>query len=560
MRRVNANPMAPSIAGRMAVFRRAAVRLRLARGLVTFVCGVVVSLAAAAREMPAGPDQIYGELFTDVQRARCFPDQKTFVDAVPRGPVPELLAEYLDAKRSGTTVDVCAFAREHFLMPESLSLQVPPTAELREHLDRLWPLLRRAPDRVEAGSSLLPLPHPYIVPGGRFREIYYWDSYFTMLGLRVSGEEGAIEGMIENFAHLLRTYGHIPNGNRTYYLSRSQPPFFALMVELLAERKGPSVYARYLPELRAEHAYWSDATAPTKHRVEIGDAVSLARYYDQQNTPRPESFVEDEAVFQQVGAERPEVYRQLRSAAESGWDFSTRWFGDGRTLESIRTLELVPVDLNCLLYQLERTLARACAESGETEDEARFAAAAERRKRAILQFCWSAEQGFFCDYDLTAKQTSDALTLAGLFPLFVGIATPEQAESVKRVVERRFLKPGGLVTTLVHSGQQWDAPNGWAPLQWVAIGGLEKYGFHALANEIATRWIGLNAAVYARTGKLMEKYNVEDLSLDAGGGEYPGQDGFGWTNGVLLRLLQDYPEAAASAVGLTRKARGSAPE
>lgn len=511
---------------------------------MSFGFGCVLTSAALGGELPAGPDQVLGELFSDIQRARCFPDQKTFADAVPRQPAAEILADYAEARRQGAGIDVCAFVRERFLLPEPVILRVPPAAGLAAHVRQLWPLLRRSPDHVVAGSSLLPLPHPYIVPGGRFREIYYWDSFFTMLGLRVSGEEAMIESMVENFAYLLRTFGHVPNGNRTYYLSRSQPPFFALMVELVAERRGVEIYRRYLDALKAEHAYWSDATAPTRHIVALPDGRRLSRYYDQADTPRPESFVEDEAVSRRAGG-RPEIYREIRSAAESGWDFSSRWFADGKMLESIRTLELAPVDLNCLLYELERTLARASREANEPEEAARFANAASARKQAILQACWSEEARFFCDYDLTARRPAGALTLAGLFPLYCRIATPEQAEAVKRVIETRFLRSGGVVTTLVQTGQQWDAPNGWAPLQWITIRGLENYGYHALAAEIAARWMRLNAAVFARTGKLMEKYNVEDVTLEAGGGEYPSQDGFGWTNGVLLRLMQDYPEVAS---------------
>ncbi|HYP18403.1 MAG TPA: alpha,alpha-trehalase TreF [Opitutus sp.] len=492
-----------------------------------------------------GPDEIFGELFADVQRAKVFPYQKTFADAVPKEPVPTILAAYAEAKRQGT-VDLRAFVEARFLVPEPPETKLAKPDGLEAHVRALWPTLRRAPDAAVPGSSLLPLPHPYIVPGGRFREIYYWDSYFTMLGLRVSGEEATIESMVDNFAHLLRAFGHIPNGNRTYYLSRSQPPFFALMVRLLAERRGPVVYVRYLDALRAEHAYWSDATAGTKHRVTLPDGGELTRYYDQADAPRPEAFLHDEAVLQASGGRGAELYRQLRSACESGWDFSTRWLGEGTRLESIRTLELVPVDLNCLLYELEQTLALACGLAREAADAERFAAMAARRKAAILRACWSEEARFFCDYDLAAGRPATALTLAGVFPLYCGIATPEQAAAVKHAIETRFLRPGGVVTTLVNSGQQWDAPNGWAPLQWVTIQALENYGHGELAAEIARRWTRLNADVFARTGKLMEKYNVEDLSLEAGGGEYPGQDGFGWTNGVLLRLLQDYPAVTSA--------------
>jgi alpha,alpha-trehalase len=386
---------------------------------------------------------------------------------------------------------------------------------------------------------LLPLPQPYIVPGGRFREIYYWDSYFTMLGLRESGHEDLIESMVANFAALIARYGHIPNGNRSYYLSRSQPPFFALMVEFLAEKKGDSAFRTYRDALSAEYDYWMDRTAPTQHVVTLPGGETLNRYYDQKNEPRPEAFALDEETAAKATGDRSAVYRHIRSAAESGWDFSSRWFADGKSLATIETTDVAPVDLNCLLYQLERTLARACELTGDAERRASLTVAAERRRQAILRYCWSPDDGYFFDFRLQTRQRSTAWTLAGVAPLFLQIATDAQARAVAANVREKFLQPGGVVTTLAQTNQQWDWPNGWAPLQWMTIRGLHFYGQEALAKEIAHRWIKLNRDVYARTGRMMEKYNVVDLSLAAGGGEYDAQDGFGWTNGVLLRLLRE---------------------
>lgn len=505
---------------------------------------VLVSLALTlcqswAAERPAGPDEIYGQLFVDVQRASVFPDQKTFVDCVPRESAEKILAAY-DAEKTRPGFDLKAFVAAHFLVPERKVVEVPAGEPIERHVASLWALLRRDPDAAVPGSSLLPLPHPYIVPGGRFREIYYWDSYFTMLGLRESGDEAMIESMVENFAYLIGHYGYIPNGNRTYFLSRSQPPFFSLMIDVLAEKKGLGIYSKYLSALRAEYDYWMDGSALTHHVVRMPDGAALNRYYDQRDTPRPEAFAKEEAVAAKSAEQKTELYRNLRAAAESGWDFSSRWFGDGRSLETIRTTQLVPVDLNCLLQHLELTLSRAYSEAGDKENATHFEEAAERRKHALLRWCWSEEDGYFHDFDLEAKHTSPAQTLAGVMPLFFHLAEPDQARRTKDMIAQKFLRPGGVVTTLVSTGQQWDAPNGWAPLQWLTIHGLENYGEHELASEIAHRWLELNRRVYARTGKMMEKYNVVDTSLEAGGGEYPSQDGFGWTNGVFLKLSRDY--------------------
>lgn len=484
----------------------------------------------------------YGPLFSAVREQAIFSDSKTFVDCIPKFAPAAIMADYLALGRApGAGFNLRQFVEDRFIVPAVDHAVAAPGENLERRLRTLWRILRREADVPQAGSSLLPLPFPYIVPGGRFREIYYWDSYFTMLGLRECGEEEMIGNMAGNFAHLIMRHGFVPNGNRTYYLSRSQPPFFSLMVELMVERQGSEAYARYLPALRAEYDYWMDRTAPTAHVVPMPDGSRLNRYYDQLDTPRPESFVEDEALAGRTTQARGRLWRHVRSAAESGWDFSSRWFADGRSLETIETTNLVPVDLNCLLHQLETTLAKASRAGGDDARADELAAAAARRAQSILSHCWSDQAGYFCDYHLDGRPVTDRVSLAGLFPLFFKLATVDQARAVANAVRQKFLRPGGVVTTLRNAGQQWDAPNGWAPLQWITIQGLENYQCHELAAEIARRWIRLNAEVYARTGKLMEKYNVEDVSLEAGGGEYPSQDGFGWTNGVLLALLKNYP-------------------
>ncbi|MEI6947914.1 alpha,alpha-trehalase TreA [Paraflavisolibacter sp. H34] len=485
------------------------------------------------------PDRLYGELFTAVQTGHIFPDNKTFVDCIPRKDPARILQAYR-AARYTPGFHLKTFVAENFHLPEAPGADfAAKETEVTTHIHKLWNVLKRKSDSTVAGSSLLPLPHPYIVPGGRFREIYYWDSYFTLLGLKESGEDETITNMVRNFAFLIDTYGHIPNGNRTYYLSRSQPPFFSLMLDLLAEIRGPRVYTEHLQALQKEYRYWMDGTAPTRHVVKMPDGSTLNRYYDQLDIPRQEMYVADLETAR-AAKNRGGIYRQLRSAAESGWDFSSRWLADGRSLPTIRTTDLVPVDLNCLLYHLEQTLAKATALKGDSTASRRYGKLAEQRKAAINKYCWSARQGWYTDYNLSTKKHSPELSLAGTAPFFLEVAPAGRIFAAAENIRLRFLLAGGVVTTLKTTGQQWDAPNGWAPLQWMTITGLERYGQPALARTIAGRWIRLNLQVYARTGKLMEKYNVADTSLAAGGGEYPSQDGFGWTNGVLLALWKKY--------------------
>ncbi|SIS83464.1 alpha,alpha-trehalase [Filimonas lacunae] len=489
------------------------------------------------------PDKLYGPLFTDVQMNHVFTDGKTFVDCIPKKDPAEIAAAYKGLKNNPRVrYSLKLFVEANFTAPaEVASGYVSDTSEsVSAHINKLWKVLLHQPDEQVTGSTLLPLPNAYIVPGGRFREIYYWDSYFTMLGLQESGMYDVMESMVNNFSYMIQQYGHIPNGNRTYFLSRSQPPFFSMMLDLLAEKTGNRVYAQYQVALQREYNYWMDKTAAKGHAVKMPDGTILNRYYDQDIVPRQESYYEDSTLGAAVGKKAPQLYRNLRSGAESGWDFSSRWLADGKTLATIQTVNFIPVDLNCLLYHLELTLSKAYKETGDLVQSSYYQKLAIRRKNAILKYCWNTAGSWFTDYNHVTGARSKELTLAGLMPLFVGIATTEQGNAAARTLESRFLKAGGLVTSLKTTGQQWDAPNGWAPLQWMGVQAMNNYNKKELAKSIAARWVQLNTRVYKATGKLMEKYNVTDANAEGGGGEYPAQDGFGWTNGVLLKLIKLY--------------------
>ena len=489
------------------------------------------------------PDKIYGQLFVDVQMNRIFPDNKTFVDCIPKRNPKDIVADYKKiTSNPAIKFSLKSFVEENFTLPANPAdnFHTEANEDIKTHINRLWDVLKRSPDKPVQGSSLLALPNAYIVPGGRFREIYYWDSYFTMLGLQESNRYDMIENMINNFAYLISQYGHIPNGNRSYYLSRSQPPYFSLMVELLAEKEGDQVYALQKNALQKEYDYWTDKTAPTKHVVAMPDGSKLTRYYDQDVHPRQESFYEDSTLAIDFNGDRKMLYKNLRTCAESGWDFSTRWFADGEHLSSIQMTNIVPVDLNCLMHHLELTLAKAYKESGNLLQQNYYNQLAEKRKQAINKYCFNKDENWYYDYNISQKTFSLEKTIAGTTPLFLKVAPESIVKDLGDVLQKEFLKAGGLVTTLKNSGQQWDAPNGWAPLEYIAIKGLDNYGVKDVAKEAASRWVQLNIKVYKSTGKLMEKYNVVDTHIEAGGGEYPSQDGFGWTNGVLLKLMAMY--------------------
>jgi len=556
-------------------------------------------------ESPKTPAELYGPLFEQVQLQRVYPDGKTFVDALPRGS-PEGIREAFQAERKKPGFDLTEFVKLHFVAPgegseapaattpgeaaatpgeaaatpgeatatpsadrsESDSQVADRTADeaaapatgsprepprdpreaARAHIDALWPQLTREPDTADPHSSLIPLPYAYVVPGGRFREVYYWDSYFTMLGLEESDRHDLTRSMLDNFAHLIDAHGHVPNGNRSYYLSRSQPPFFAAMVELAAERDGDEAYRKYLPSLEREYAFWMDGAqlvgrnAAVRRVVRLDDGSVLNRYWDDRATPREESYREDVATARAARRPAAEVYRNLRAAAESGWDFSSRWLTDGRRLETIRTVDIVPVDLNSLLYRLEQTLATAYRVAGQADQARSMGAKSWSRRQAMHRYLWNEDAGAFGDYDWRQQRLTSHLTAATLYPLYFGLASQDQAGRVATFVRQRLLQPDGVATTTAKTGQQWDAPNGWAPLQWLAIKGLRDTGEPRLARDIACRWIDENVEAYAASGKLVEKYDVSGDG-PAGGGEYPTQDGFGWTNGVLRKLMVLYPAA-----------------
>ncbi len=481
------------------------------------------------------------KFYIDVQTSEIFADSKYFVDAIPLFTVDEILANYQHQKIS-SNFNLKQFVLSHFELPkEADNSYTSNHKEIKEHINELWDLLQRNPDKNS--GSLIPLPFSYIVPGGRFREVYYWDSYFTMLGLKASGKVIVIENMLNNFAHLINTFGFIPNGNRTYYLSRSQPPFFTLMVEILASIKGEQILLQYASEIEKEYLFWMSGSAELtneniaiKRVVLVKEGIILNRYFDNLTTPRPEAFIED-VQLSKISSQKPDnLFRNIRAAAESGWDFSSRWFKDEKNMHTIQTTDIIPVDLNCLILHIEETLSKIYALKNNHEVSAMYQVKAINRRNAIQSFCWNEEKQFYFDFNFRESSTTNTYSLAAAFPLFFSIATNAQAMAVCSTITEKFLHSGGVVTTLNSTHQQWDNPNGWAPLQWITYKALKNYNFNKEASTLKNNWLQTNQTTYNETGKMMEKYNVTETNTKAGGGEYPNQDGFGWTNGVYLAL------------------------
>lgn len=531
----------------------------------------IIAITAEAQKCNATPDVLYGVLFEDVQMNNIFPDNKTFVDCVPKRNPADIVKDYVAMKNNPLVkYSLRGFVEANFDLPGQADTTYHSSeGDIVTHITKLWKLLERRPDKQIDCSTLLPLPHPYIVPGGRFREIYYWDSYFTMLGLKESGEIEMIENMVKNFAYMIQKYGHIPNGNRNYYLTRSQPPFFSSIVELLASIKGDAIYKTYLPALEKEYAYWMEGAAQLKpgqrgkRLARLTDGTLLNRYWDDGITPRQESYYKDVETSWRLAEslpvtdsgkdsevakrkQREVLYKNLRAGAASGWDFSSRWMADSLNLYTIQVLDIAPVDLHSLMFHMEKTLEKAYKLNGNEAKRKLMSVAAMKREQALPKF-FSSKLDFYSDLNLNTGKTTNIATAAAMFPLnFFVYGHPDgqqgRGQKAAAFIRKYLLRDGGIVTTPNSTYQQWDAPNGWAPLQWIAVNGLYHSGQNELAYDIAKRWMMLNERTFDATGKMMEKYNVEDMTKPAGGGEYKGQDGFGWTNGVYMamrKLLQD---------------------
>ncbi len=489
------------------------------------------------------PHKDYPILFYDVQTQSIFPNSKIFPNCIPLLPKHRIDSCYLVEKQTNG-FNLKDYVETYFVIPvqSSSKYQSDTSFSIEEHINNTLEELLVDPKSKK--SSLISLPYPYIIPGERFKEVYYWDSYFTMLGLARIGKIELIENIIKNFAWMLDTFGYIPNGNRTYYLSRSQPPYFSLMVQLLSAHKGEQINIEYLPYLEKEYKFWmkgsdrlSDSIIAVDRVVRLPDGTILNRYWDNVAQPRPEAFLEDIELARKSPLPDSVDYRNIRAACESSWDYSSRWLRDKNKYETIETTNILPIDLNCLIYNLEKTLSEIYNLKKDKKTSKHYAELAATRKNAINKIFWDKDSNFYCDYNFVNAQHSTSHNLAGLYPLFFKIAPNKYAKESATFTEDNFLKPGGLVTSLSSTGLQWDAPYGWAPLQYIGIIGLENYGVNSLAEIVKQRWINTNNKIYKETGELLEKYKVENTQFKDGDYEYPRKNGFGYTHGILLELL-----------------------
>jgi len=414
--------------------------------------------------------------------------------------------------------------------------------------------------------GLLYLPRPYVVPGGRFNEMYGWDSYFIQVGLLRDGELDLARDMVDNFVYEILHYGTILNANRTYFLSRSQPPFLTRMILGVYEQTGDQAWLRRtVPAIERYHQFWS--TEP--HAI---PDVGLSRYFDRGTGPAPEVLSDekdengrthydrardyyrthevtdyDESLYYDSARDRLTdlFYKGDRSMRESGFDPSNR-FG----ALNVDVIHYAPVCLNTLLFSMEEDAARIMETLGDAAAAGVWRGRAASRRDLINRLLWDEAAGLYYDYNFRTRRLRRYDFATTFYPLWAGIATPAQAARVRASLAN-FEAPGGLLTSTTATGNQWDAPFGWAPLQMIAVAGLRRYGFHEDADRLAAKFVSLVAKEFDEHGTIVEKYDVRrresDVAADIRFGYSANQIGFGWTNGAVLDLLAGMRPTARGA-------------
>nr|XP_035120681.2 trehalase isoform X2 [Callithrix jacchus] len=526
----------------------------------------------------------HGELLHQVQMAKLYQDDKEFVD-MPLSVAPEqVLQTFTELSRSHNhsipREQLQAFVQEHFqakgqeLQPWTPTdwkdsphfLQKISDGKLRawaEQLHQLWKKLGKKmkpevlshPERF----SLIYSDHPFIVPGGRFVEFYYWDSYWVMEGLLLSEMTETVKDMLQNFLDLVKTYGHVPNGGRVYYLQRSQPPLLTLMMDrYLTHTNDTAFLQENIETLVLELDFW------TKNRtvsVSVGGKnYLLNRYYVPYGGPRPESYSKDAELANTLPeGDREALWAELKAGAESGWDFSSRWLIGGpnpSSLSSIQTSKLVPVDLNAFLCQAEELMSNFYSRLGNESQAVKYRTLRAQRLAALNTVLWDEEAGAWFDYDLENKKKNREFYPSNLTPLWAGcFSDPGVADKALKYLEdsQILTYQYGIPTSLQKTGQQWDFPNAWAPLQDLVIRGLAKAALpraQEVAFQLAQNWIRTNFDVYSQKSAMYEKYDISNGGQPGGGGEYEVQEGFGWTNGVVLMLLDRFGDRLTSGAQL----------
>ncbi|KAL6424637.1 hypothetical protein ACFW04_009967 [Cataglyphis niger] len=525
-----------------------------------------------------------GPLLKTVQLAGIFNDSKTFVDLYQLNDPNVTLNNFnilmKATNNSPNRSEVATFVAENFVMQDELdnstlpdwkenpailkSIQDSQFREWARRLNSIWETLaRKIKDDVVINPerhSLIYVNNTFVVPGGRFKEFYYWDSYWIIEGLLLCDMPVTVKGMIENFFSMVERYGFVPNGGRVYYLSRSQPPLLIPMVAKYYDyTKDREFLKQNIAILEKEFEYWQNEKMVNV--MKDGKTYRMARYVTNSNGPRPESYKEDYRLAQPLPEkERGELYNNLKAAAESGWDFSYRWCiridrNANLSLINASTSDIIPVDLNAILQRNARLLARFHGILGNLQKVLRYSKIALDYQAAIDNVLWNEDEGIWLDYDTRNKQSRNAFYPSNLSPLYTmsynrNKSTYYALKAISYLKRNRVdLYFGGTPTSVNYTGEQWDFPNAWPPLQSFLVVGLYRTGMKEamdLAETLAGRWLRSNYIGYDEYGKMFEKYNAIHPGEGGGGGEYSVQEGFGWTNGIVFEFLRLFPDVQSS--------------
>jgi len=516
------------------------------------------------------PEQLEEEILAAVHKHDFFPDNKDFVDCPYKASQGEVFAYFKSQVDVDSKESVAQFLEKYFdqpaselihVVPEDWKPEPEPISKIQSEKYRNWaaklneiwlelcrqvkPKVKENPDRY----SLIYVPHMFVAPGGRFREFYYWDSYWVIKGLLASEMNETAKQVIRNFAYIVQLYGFIPNGQRKYYLNRSHPPLFIPMAyECVKATDDLNFLKEMMPALEAEFQWWFHnrqitVTSPS------GKTQEMFRYFSSLKQARPESYMADihtasEAVSTK---DRENMYQHIAAAAESGWDFSSRWFADGKSMSTISTALILPVDLNAFLCNNAKLLGELHQLLGNHETSKKYAKQHEQMVASFNDVFWNEEEGAWFDYYLDRQIHNKAFYGSLGAPIFSQCYKDvTQAERAFQYITKcgALAHEGGVPCSLAETGQQWDFPNGWSPLVHMLILGLKQTEVPSLQNsakEIAKTWLQSNYRQFERSGHMFEKYNVACKTDAAGcGGEYAVQTGFGWSNGTVLDILSIY--------------------
>ncbi|TKV95334.1 hypothetical protein SEVIR_9G356700v4 [Setaria viridis] len=535
-----------------------------------------------------GPDGFDPKLYVDLPLAT---DERTAAAALPpppstsRAELESYLARYFgEAGSDLVEADPPDFQPEPrgFLprvgSPEARAWALEVHALWKDLARRVAPDVAARPER----HTLLPLPGRVVVPGSRFREVYYWDSYWVVRGLLVSKMFETAKDIALNLVYMVEKYGFVLNGARSYYTNRSQPPLLSSMVlDVYGATGDVDFVRRAFPSLLKEHSFWMSEIHNVAIRDNNGQVRNLSRYQARWNKPRPESATIDEELASKINsiADKEKLYREIASTAESGWDFSSRWMRNSTDMTTLATSYIIPVDLNTFIFKMERDIAAFAKLLGENATSEKFLKASKARHIAIDSILWNSEMEQWLDYWLPTdgdcqkegvyQWKSDSqnrnIFASNFIPLWLNahhsgsVQFADAAKSKRVMASLRtsgLLHAAGIATSLTNTSQQWDFPNGWAPVQHLIVEGLLHSGSEEavkLAEDISTRWVRTNYAAYKATGAMHEKYDVEACGKSGGGGEYKPQTGFGWSNGVVLSFLEEFGWPEHKEIGCSRR-------